>query len=170
MSCSSWRVGTSRSIWAARGSTRRMAFMLSHFLLCLTRIAAHLREPMKVENLTPMLRTWDLPGTIEFYDRVLGFQCTTHQPGWATLRCGPVSLMLSGPNQHEGDVAPTFTGSLYFRVREVDGLWLRLKDQARICYPIETFAYGMREFAIYDNNGYLLQFGEAVTDGRGGGA
>jgi len=125
---------------------------------------------MKVENLTPMLRTWDLPGTIEFYDRVLGFQCTTHQPGWATLRCGPVSLMLSGPNQHEGDVAPTFTGSLYFRVREVDGLWLRLKDQARICYPIETFAYGMREFAIYDNNGYLLQFGEAVTDGRGGGA
>jgi len=33
----------------------------------------------------------------------------------------------------------------------------------RICYPIETFEYGMREFAIYDNNGYLLQFGEAVV-------
>jgi hypothetical protein len=56
-------------------------------------------------------------------------------------------------------------GSLYFRVREVDGLWLQLKDRARICYPIETFEYGMREFAIYDNNGYLFQFGEAVTDG-----
>ena len=26
----------------------------------------------------------------------------------------------------------------------------------------ETFAYGMREFAIYDNNGYLLQFGTPV--------
>jgi uncharacterized glyoxalase superfamily protein PhnB len=120
---------------------------------------------MKVENLTPMLRTWDVPGTIEFYSRVLGFQCKAHEPelGWATLSYGPVSLMLSGPNEHEGDVAPAFTGSLYFRVRDVDGLWLWLKDQARICYSIETFDYGMREFAIYDNNGYLLQFGEAVT-------
>jgi hypothetical protein len=59
-----------------------------------------------------MLRTWNIAGTIEFYSRVLGFQCTTHQPelSWATLHCGPVSLMLSGPNKHEGDVAPVFTG------------------------------------------------------------
>ena len=118
-----------------------------------------------VESLTPMLRTWDLPGTIEFYVRVLGFECEAHEPelGWATLNCGQVSLMLSGPNEHEGDTAPAFTGSLYFRVSEVEALWSRLKDQARICYPIETFNYGMREFAIYDNNGYLLQFGEAVS-------
>lgn len=30
-------------------------------------------------------------------------------------------------------------------------------------YPIENFNYGMREFVIYDNNGYVLQFGEAVA-------
>src|SRR5262245_15855850 len=119
---------------------------------------------MKVETLTPMIRSWDVPATIEFYCRVLGFRCKARAPdlSWATLTCGAVSLMLSGPNEHEGDVAPAFTGSLYFRVREVDDLWVRLKDLARICYPIETFDYGMREFAIYDNNGYLLQFGEAV--------
>ena len=63
-------------------------------------------------------------------------------------------------NEHEGDVRPAFTGSLYFRVRDVDSLWSLLKDEARVCYPIENFAYGMREFAVYDNNGYLLQFGE----------
>jgi len=34
------------------------------------------------------------------------------------------------------------------------------EEETRVCYPIENFAYGMREFAIYDNNGYLLQFGE----------
>jgi uncharacterized glyoxalase superfamily protein PhnB len=111
-----------------------------------------------------MLRTWDLPGTIEFYRQVLGFECDASEPGWASLSCGPVSLMLAGPNQHEGDVAPAFTGSLYFRVADVDGLWARLKVQARVCYLIETFAYGMREFAIYDNNGYLLQFGQAVNE------
>jgi len=119
---------------------------------------------MKVVSLTPMLRTWDLPGSIEFYRHVLGFECKAHAPerGWASLTCGPVTLMLSGPNEHEGDVAPEFTGSLYFRVDNVDALWSRLKDHARVCYPIETFEYGMREFAIYDNNGYLLQFGQAV--------
>jgi uncharacterized glyoxalase superfamily protein PhnB len=111
-----------------------------------------------------MFRTWDLPGTIEFYTHVLGFECEAHEPdwGWASLTQGPVALMFSAPNEHEGDVAPAFTGSLYFRVSDVDSLWSRLKDEARVCYPIENFAYGMREFAIYDNNGYLLQFGEPV--------
>jgi uncharacterized glyoxalase superfamily protein PhnB len=70
--------------------------------------------------------------------------------------------MLSAPNEHEGDVRPAFTGSLYFRVAQVDELWLQVKDHARVSYPIETFDYGMREFAIYDNSGYLLQFGQAV--------
>ncbi|MGH7613983.1 MAG: bleomycin resistance protein [Gemmatimonadales bacterium] len=120
---------------------------------------------MTFDNLTPMLRTWDLPGSIEFYRRVLGFECKAHDPewGWASLTCGSVTLMFSGPNEHEGDKAPAFTGSLYFRVGDVDSLWLRLKDQARVAYPIETFEYRMREFAIYDNNGYLLQFGQAVS-------
>ena len=120
---------------------------------------------MKVESLTPMLRTWDLPATIEFYTRTLGFTCESHKPewGWARLVYENVSLMFSGPNEHEGDVAPTFTGSLYFRVQDIDSLWSHLKDQARVCYPIETFPYGMREFAIFDKNGYLLQFGESVA-------
>ena len=121
---------------------------------------------MKLESLTPMLRTWDLPGTVEFYTRVLGFECEAHEAdwGWASLTYGTVSLMFSSPNEHQGDVAPAFTGSLYFRVKEVDSLWSSLNDKARVCYPLETFPYGMREFAIYDNNGYLLQFGEAVAD------
>ncbi len=119
-------------------------------------------NPMNVESITPMLRTWDLPGSIEFYRGMLGFELQAHDPesGWASLALGPVVVMLSGPNEHEGDRAPVFTGSLYFRVNDVDGLWSRLKDRVRVCYPIEAFDYGMREFAVYDNNGYLLQFGE----------
>lgn len=34
--------------------------------------------------------------------------------------------------------------------------------QAGICYPFEDFAYGMREFGIYDNYGYLLQLGQEL--------
>ena len=39
---------------------------------------------------------------------------------------------------------------------------IELKDKARISYEIDNFPYGMREFAVYDNNGYLLQFGQEI--------
>lgn len=37
-----------------------------------------------------------------------------------------------------------------------------LKDKAKVCYDIEDFCYGMREFAIYDNNDNLQQFGQEI--------
>ena len=37
-----------------------------------------------------------------------------------------------------------------------------LKDKVRIVYPIENFSYGMREFAIRDSGGYILQFGKPI--------
>ena len=75
--------------------------------------------------------------------------------------------MLARPHAHMGETAPAFTGSLYLRTADVDGWWQRLKDRARVCYPIETFVYGMREFAIYDNNGYVLQFGQPLARAPG---
>jgi uncharacterized glyoxalase superfamily protein PhnB len=71
--------------------------------------------------------------------------------------------MLSLPNRHEPYTHPTFTGSFYFRVDDAAALWLQLKDNARVVYPIEDFDYGMREFAIRDNNGYILQFGQELS-------
>jgi uncharacterized glyoxalase superfamily protein PhnB len=116
-----------------------------------------------LQALTPMLRTWDLSGSVRFYTEVLGFHCDSMSVewGWASLSRDRVSIMLSGPNAHEADTAPAFTGSLYIRTNAVDTDWEALKEKARICYPIEDFEYGMREFAIYDNNGYILQFGQS---------
>jgi uncharacterized glyoxalase superfamily protein PhnB len=115
-----------------------------------------------LQALTPMLRTWDLRGSIRFYTEVLGFTCqrVSEEWGWASLERDRVAIMLSGPNVHENDAAPAFTGSLYLRTTDVDADWANLKDRARVCYPIDDFDYGMREFGIYDNNGYLLQFGQ----------
>lgn len=116
---------------------------------------------MTFRRLTPMLRTPDLPGTLAFYRDVLGFEPVSGalEHGWLAMRRDGAEVMLSGLNDHEGDVAPAFTGSLYVNVADVDALWDAVRDHARICYTPETFAYGMREFAVYDNNGYLLQFG-----------
>ncbi len=49
------------------------------------------------------------------------------------------------------------------RTSDVDALWDALQDKARIRYPIDDFEHGMREFAAFDDNGYLLQFGQPIA-------
>jgi|ERR1700722_11424114 uncharacterized glyoxalase superfamily protein PhnB len=115
---------------------------------------------MEIHALTPMLRSWNLRATVEFYTSVLGFVCDSQSSEWASLQRDRARIMISAPNYHEQDERAAFTGSLYFQIDDVEGFWSALKDRVRVCYPIETFSYGMREFGIYDNNGYLLQFGQ----------
>jgi uncharacterized glyoxalase superfamily protein PhnB len=111
-----------------------------------------------------MLVTTNLPATIEFYVNLLGFTCRSfsEESGWASLHKDAAHIMLSRPNEHEPFDGPQFTGSFYINTDNVDGWWEQLKDKARVCYPVENFDYGMREFAVYDNNGYLLQFGQPL--------
>jgi uncharacterized glyoxalase superfamily protein PhnB len=125
-----------------------------------------LRDTPPMKSLTPMLRTWDMPASIAFYRDILGFRCEAQDEGtgWASLERDGVAIMLSGPNEHLDEKAPAFTGSLYIRTDDVAALWEALNDRARVCYPLEDFDHGMREFAIYDNNGYLLQFGEEIVE------
>jgi uncharacterized glyoxalase superfamily protein PhnB len=72
-------------------------------------------------------------------------------------------FIISKPNDHIPFDKPTFTGSFYINTDNVDNIWDLIKEKVKICYPIENFEYGMREFAVYDNNGYLLQFGQEIA-------
>lgn len=119
---------------------------------------------MHLNALAPILRTWDVPETLAFYTGTLGFACAAGgvEAGWAALCRDGIEIMISAPNAHLDERAAAFTGSLYLRTGTVDAWWEALRDRARICYPIEDFDYGMREFAIFDNNGYLLQFGQPL--------
>src|SRR5262245_38413956 len=116
------------------------------------------------QTLRPILRTKDLQATVKFWTDRLGFSCDglSEEDGWASLCRDSVSVMVATPNAHVPFEAPVFTGSFYFNVDDVATLWVQLKDQVKIAYPMEDFEYGMREFAIYDNNGYMLQFGAPV--------
>ena len=70
--------------------------------------------------------------------------------------------MLAYPNEGADFERANFTGSFYFVVDNVDELWNQVKDDCEVVYEIETFEWDMREFAIYDNNGYILQFGQEI--------
>lgn len=116
--------------------------------------------------LRPVLWTENLDETIVFYMRVLGFSLMdrNNEWQWASLRKDEIYIMLSQPDKHEKNTSIGFSGSFYFNVNKVDDLWEDLKTKAKVCYEIETFEWGMREFAIYDNNGYILQFGEPADN------
>lgn len=121
---------------------------------------------MKINSLRPMLWTENLSETIDFYVNILDFTCGELNEDWgqATLWKDEIAIMLAKPNEHTKYDKIGFTGSFYFNVDEVDALWNELKDKTKICYELETFEWGMSEFAIYDNNGYLLQFGQNVEE------
>jgi hypothetical protein len=47
---------------------------------------------------------------------------------------------------------------------EVDALWAKVKDRAKVIYAVDDFEYGAHEygaheFGICDDNGYALAFG-----------
>lgn len=119
---------------------------------------------MKLTEMRPMLWTAQLEECILFYTQTLGFTLAEHNEvwGWASLYRDQVGIMLARPNEHTSFERPIFTGSFYFNTDEVDHLWEQLKDRVKVCYPIEDFEWSMREFAIYDNNGYILQFGQEI--------
>jgi uncharacterized glyoxalase superfamily protein PhnB len=119
---------------------------------------------MKVLDVTPMLTVASIESAIEYYRDVLGFHCLNSSPEWACTGCDGAEVMFALPNEHLLFDKPKLTGSLYFKTDDVDALWNRLKDLCNVEYPIEAFDYGMREFAIRDNSGYLLQFGQRLVD------
>lgn len=111
--------------------------------------------------LIPMLYTDSLDQSIVFYEK-LGFVCGDRnaQWQWAALHRDEVEVMLARPNEHTPFNGATFTGSSYIRVSDVQAVWESLPEGINVCYEPETFEWGMREFGIFDNNGYLLQFGQ----------
>ena len=120
---------------------------------------------MPFHEVTPMLWVPDVKQTVKFYTEVLGFTCDnfSDESQWASISRDTVVFMLAVPSEHIPYAGPAFTGSFYIRVDTVDDLWIELKDKTEVLYPIDSFEYGMREFAIKDNNGFMLQFGQEVA-------
>lgn len=120
---------------------------------------------MKLSRLTPMIWTGQFNETVDFYKEILGFNCASIDTdlGWAAMQKDDVEIMISKPNEHTPFEKPFFTGTFYFVTDDAEAMWQQLKEKTKIVYPLEDFEWGMREFAIYDNNGYMLQFGQDIS-------
>lgn len=140
--------------------------------------------PARLQRLAPMLDTKSIGETTSFYTEVLGFTCQAtwghdpDRPTWCHLTRDGVELMFANPyhdhddGQEETDAPehthpdPLVTGSLYLYPDDLDELWAQVSSAgSRVIteWAPADMVYGMREFAIRDNNGYRLIFGSSTT-------
>lgn len=122
---------------------------------------------MKIKQLIPMLESDDMEATIDFYTQKLGFK--SHGIGkdengmyWCGLYRDDAEVMFTSRNAHSKEKKATFNGVLYFYPESVDELWEELKDKAEIEWEPQDFGYGMYDFAIRDNNDFVLAFGQSA--------
>ena len=122
---------------------------------------------MKLTQLQPILYVPDVRQTIDWYVTNLFFTEKNYNEelGWGVVKKDDVLVMLSKPNDHIPFSGSHFTGSFYINIDDVIALWELLKDKPFVYYKLETFEYGMREFAIKDCNGYIIQFGQDMISG-----
>ena len=121
---------------------------------------------MKFQPILPIIWTNELDKTVDFYCNVLGFsydEKADNSQLWFHLFRDECEIVVASPEGIETLGQPGFSGTFYITVDNIDELWYSIKDKAEVCSEIETFEWGMREFAIYDNNGYMLQFGQDMT-------
>ena len=129
---------------------------------------------IKLQKLSPILWTKDLNATIFFYETVLGFKARSNFPNFATLTRENVEIMFIVPQDEPDECKdpndlteffprPFLTGSMYIVTAQVDQLWEQVKEKATIKTPLEDREYYMRDFSIFDNNGYELVFGQNIS-------
>lgn len=123
---------------------------------------------MKMKQLIPMPESDDLEATINFYTQTLGFEIfkvmkeEDGTPYWCNLYRDDAEIMFTNRNAHSKVPKATFTGVLYFYPDQVDELWKELKGKVQVEWEPQDFGYGMYDFAIRDNNGFILVFGQTL--------
>ena len=115
---------------------------------------------MRIKHLTPILGTLNLSRTIKFYRENLGFECLgiypdNEEPSWVSLWNGDVEIAFSAQRKRL-----SLTGTIYLYVENVEEIWKILKNKVEVVYPLNEFDDRSREFAIRDNNGYVLNIGQ----------
>ena len=124
--------------------------------------------PVGFTDVTPCLKTRDLAATVDFYVNVLGFVVDTVHPSETPTLC-----ILDHETVHLAFVTdpqnwyqePRLAGQLWIGVTDVMAMHARVVEKGvTVEWGPEVYTYGRREFAIKDNNGYLLAFSEPTSD------
>ena len=113
-----------------------------------------------LDKACPLFPSSDIPATLEFYRRGLGFAVRLEMANYGIVERDGVEVHFwPCDNRHIAE-----NTSAYFRVHDADSLHRELINQGhemRITAP-EDREWGMREFYVWDPDGNLLKFGQLI--------
>lgn len=124
----------------------------------------------------PMLETPDLAGTISFWTEQLGFTVTARidddrgRPLWCNLQRDEVRVMFNShyhddPEEDGEEHTAMLTGALYMNVDDVDAIAAGIdRSKVEVLNGPADQPHGMREVVVRDNNGYVVVFGQPLTE------
>src|SRR5579871_4901924 len=121
----------------------------------------------KLTAITPQFLVLDLQAACAFYVEKLGFRVAFTYGGFyaGVARDGiTIHLKLSdGPDPSRQAKQRDDHLDVYITVDDVAALYAEYQSRGvRFAQPLETKPWGMREFVVWDNSGYILHFGQAV--------
>ncbi|NJN67486.1 MAG: VOC family protein [Chloroflexaceae bacterium] len=126
------------------------------------------------KGLSPNLMVAEVDRSLAFYRDVLGFEVVMTMPEegtpiWGMVKRGAVDIMLQA-SESLGQEYPSLAGrpigatlTLYLEVSDIQALYDELKGKVEPVRDLQTMDYGMREFAVCDGDGYILVFGQQVS-------
>lgn len=128
---------------------------------------------MTFESVTVNLMVENVNETIEFYEKNFGFKVTETVPDsgdyvFATVKADSVQLMLLKkevvasdlPSIKGKDTGGTFT--LFFVVSDIKEVYKKATKNCELIKDLEDMFYGMREFTVKENNGYIFTFAQRI--------
>ncbi len=130
-------------------------------------------DKMTFESVTVNLVVESVNETIEFYEKNFGFKVAETVPDsgdfvFATVKADSVQLMLLKKDIVEADLplikgkdtGGTFT--LFFVVSDINEVYERATKNCELIKDLEDMFYGMREFTVKENNGYIFTFAQKI--------
>lgn len=139
-----------------------------------------------MNKLNPNLMVKDVEETVTFYRDNFGFELVMAVPEtqdgilteipedinvvYALVKNGNAEIMFQAEKSFKEDV-PTLKNmpigascSFYFEHENLEVFYSQIKDRVEVVKELFTTWYGMKEFYVRDNNGYILTFAEAARE------
>ena len=117
----------------------------------------------KFYKVSPHLPVNDVKETVQWYKENLGFTDEWYYGDPNTdggCRRDELRILFG---RHSGPLHSPNELSLLFFVSNIEAVYQEmLERKLEIVSPLQTYDYGMKEFAIRDNNGYYIRLSESV--------
>lgn len=120
----------------------------------------------RVKNVSPMIPTDNMDGSLAFYAEVLGFEPLMTTPEYSIVRRDGQMIHLQQSASDEIMQSVRKHMQIYVEVSGIDTLWEHAKTFKERFRTRDLFdqEYGMTEFHIIDPNGCLVFVGEVTAE------